>query len=220
MKKTCNLGAYEHLLCIGHGLHNLVAVDGFKRTKKISELIKKVRNIIKALRYRTDEFENLSKDQALVAKEMSDLSEMLFSEYDDEEEEDEIPTEANWRSNSTTSLKLDVKTRWHSMLIMLKSLHAQNKTVVNLMLQKTDHADMILINNDLQLSKELIEFLQHFQRITAILSGDQYATLNYYIVFRSEVHSLLESEPQDSNDLKELKKTCYQTSITDSHCQM
>lgn len=48
-------------------------------------------------------------------------------------------------------------------------------------------------------------FLKHFQRITAIFSGDQYATLNYYVVFRCEIFSLLESEPQDSYEIKMMK---------------
>ncbi len=41
MKKTCRLGSYQHLLCVGHGhaLHNLVTVDGFKHTSSIRELI-------------------------------------------------------------------------------------------------------------------------------------------------------------------------------------
>lgn len=222
MKKTCNLGSYEHLLCIGHGLHNLVAVDGIKRTETIKVIVKKVREIVKALRYRTDEFDKLSKDQTAVAEEMSDLSELFFrdddeddEDYYDDEDMDESFEEFGLRdnvNNSTTpglhrtkTLKLDVKTRWHSVLIMIRSVLAQNRNVVNLMLHKTNHSDLILTSNDVQQLKELVDFLQHFQVITSIFSGDEYATLNFYLVFRSEVRSLLESEPCDSADMKELK---------------
>lgn len=60
---ACELGNFENLLCVGHGLHNLITKDGFKKTSTIFNLVTKVKNIVKALRYRTSLFEKLSKDQ-------------------------------------------------------------------------------------------------------------------------------------------------------------
>lgn len=209
MKHTCNLGSYQNISCVGHALHNLVAVDGFKKTEPIFDLLKKVKNIIKALRYRTDEFEKVSKDQGLLAEEISEWSE-TFAQYDDDEEREDLleslnSTTSDGNRNRYTSLKLDVKTRWHSVLIMVRSLLAHSKNIVNLMLHKSEHSELILLNTEIQLLNELTDFLNHFQRITAIFSGDEYVTLNYYVVFRSEIFSLIESEPQDSNELKMLK---------------
>ncbi|KAJ6603181.1 hypothetical protein Bhyg_17824, partial [Pseudolycoriella hygida] len=76
----------------------------------------KVKNIVKALRYRTSLFEKLSKDQEALAKEMTRLSEELLV-FVEEEEVDESSS-----SESSKRLKLDVKTRWHSQLIMIESL--------------------------------------------------------------------------------------------------
>lgn len=199
------------MLCLGHALHNLVTVDGFEKTVNISRLIKKVRDIVKALRYRVSEFEKLSSDQSALAKEISDINEQLRLFEDEDEEitmdDTEIQDkEIGARSTTTKSLKLDVKTRWNSQLIMFKSILAQNKNVVNVMLHNTDNADLVLSNMDYVLLKELVDFLQNFEKMTAMLSGDKYATLNYTIVFRSEIHSLIECESHDSEDIKLLKQ--------------
>ncbi|KAJ6639130.1 putative AC transposase, partial [Pseudolycoriella hygida] len=178
-KATCNLGSYENISCVGHALHNLVNVDGFRQTESLNGLVKKVKNIVKALRYRTDEFEKLTKDQVC--------------------ENDKM------KAGCHTSLKMDVETRWYSVLIMMESLIAYNKNVINVMLLNTENSHLALVNNDVLLLKELVALLKQFQRITAIFSGEQYATLNYYTVFRSEIYSLLESEPQDSLEIKMMK---------------
>ncbi|KAJ6648111.1 Transposable element Hobo transposase [Pseudolycoriella hygida] len=88
MKATCNLGSYENISRVGHALHNLVNVDGFRQTESLNGLVKKVKNIVKALRYRTDEFEKLTKDQALLAAEISEWSEVLLEDDDDDEAEE------------------------------------------------------------------------------------------------------------------------------------
>lgn len=139
MKYTCNLGAYENISCVGHALHNLVAVDGFEKTESLRAIIRKVKNIVKALRYRTDEFEKLTKDQSLLAAEISEWSEILL--FDDDEDDEELlhtlsSTDETEKSSGEriTSLKMDVETRWHSVLTMVESLVAYNKNVINVML--------------------------------------------------------------------------------------
>ncbi|KAJ6648124.1 putative AC transposase, partial [Pseudolycoriella hygida] len=128
---ACKLGNFENLLCVGHGLHNLITKDGFKKTPTIFNLVTKVKNIVKALRYRTSLFEKLSKDQEALAKEMTRLSEELLV-FVEEEEVDESSS-----SESSKTLKLDVKTRWHSQLIMIESFICQNRNVINVMLQRS-----------------------------------------------------------------------------------
>lgn len=214
MNSACEAGLYSHLTCVGHALHNLVLTDGIKKTESIFELLKNVRAIVKALRYRVSEFERLCKDQLHLAEEMSRYSDYFFPFEDEEmESEDEKDTyDENVSENSGTkaprskTLKLDVKTRWHSALMMIESLLSQNKSVINLMLQKTDHPELVLSNSDYRLLNELSEFLQPFQKITAIFSGEKYATLNYYMLFRQEIQSLIDTEPKDSYEIKSLKK--------------
>lgn len=143
-----------------------------------------------------------------MAAEISEWSELFLLYDDDDSLADDLESLAYSVDDSTDhrrSLKLDVKTRWHSVLMMVQSLVGYNKNVINLMLHKTDHSDLVLLNSDILLAKELVDFLKHFQRISAIFSGSEYATMNYYVVFRSEISSLLESEPKDSYEMKLLK---------------
>lgn len=215
MNKTCDLGTYKQFKCIGHGLHNLVIKDGFAKTDVIHQLLKNVRAIVKALRYRACEFERLSKDEESLMLEMSELSEefLLFDDdenYDDEDEDDvyyEIGPgfDENLNKKSYKTLKLDVKTRWHSAVPMIESILGSNRSVVKVMLQKAEHPELALTTAEYSLLKELLDFLKNFQVITAIFSGDKYATANYYVLFGQEVHSLLECEPHDSMEIKELK---------------
>ncbi|KAJ6644340.1 hypothetical protein Bhyg_09307, partial [Pseudolycoriella hygida] len=109
----------------------------------------KVKNIVKALRYRTSLFEKLSKDQEALAKEMTRLSEELLV-FVEEEEVDESSS-----SESSKTLKLDVKTRWHSQLIMIESFICQNRNVINVMLQSIEKGDLILSQTDYALLQEL-----------------------------------------------------------------
>ncbi|KAJ6647745.1 hypothetical protein Bhyg_02968, partial [Pseudolycoriella hygida] len=109
----------------------------------------KVKNIVKALRYRTSLFEKLSKDQEALAKEMTRLSEE-FLVFVEEEEVDESSS-----SESSKTLKLDVKTRWHSQLIMIESFICQNRNVINVMLQSIEKGDLILSQTDYALLQEL-----------------------------------------------------------------
>ncbi|KAJ6639296.1 putative AC transposase, partial [Pseudolycoriella hygida] len=197
---ACKLGNFENLLCVGHGLHNLITKDGFKKTPTIFNLVTKVKNIVKALRYRTSLFEKLSKDQEALAKEMTRLSEELLV-FVEEEEVDESSS-----SESSKTLKLDVKTRWHSQLIMIESFICQNRNVINVMLQSIEKGDLILSQTDYALLQELCQFLQHFEKITELLSGDQYPTQNYAVLFMSELKALLETAPQDSLEIKLLKE--------------
>jgi len=79
------LGKHENLLCQGHGFHNLVYTDGIKKTEAISDILKKVRNIVKALRYKTGDFHNISEDPQ---SRFDDLSDDEAEEESDEESDD------------------------------------------------------------------------------------------------------------------------------------
>lgn len=198
MRTTCELGTYKRFKCIGHGLHNLVIVDGFKSTNPIKELMVKVRKIVKALRYRVSEVARLYKDEEHLFSEMSSLSEefLLFEDEDDDEEiEREVVLSINEENSTNTykTLKMDVKTRWHSTVPMIESLLGCNKSVVKLMLQKTEHPELLFTSKDYILLKDLLDFLKNFQIITAIFSGENYVNfeLLYAVFTRSTVTSAI-----------------------------
>lgn len=192
MGTTCEAGSYKRMKCIGHGLHNLVIVDGFKKTKTIKDLLLKLRKIVKSLRYRTSEMERLSKDEKIFLLEMSRLSEEFLITEDDDE--NDIDNDNENFTDTYKTLKIDMKTRWNSTIPMIESFLVNNKSVVKFLLQKAEREELMLTTFEYNLLKELLEFLKNFQVITAIFSGSKYATLNYYVIFRQEIRSLLESE--------------------------
>ncbi|KAJ6647754.1 hypothetical protein Bhyg_02977 [Pseudolycoriella hygida] len=109
-----------------------------------------------ALRYRTDEFEKLTEDQALLAAEISEWSEVLLEDDDDDEAEELLQAlfssseNDNLKAGCHTSLKMDVETKWYSVLIMMESLIAYNKNVINVLLFT------LSVNNSLSVSFNVV----------------------------------------------------------------
>lgn len=130
MRRACRLGNHDNFLCLGHGLHNLVYTDGIKKTDDVSAVMKKVRNIVKALRYKTGDFHKISEDE-----------QSRFEEFSDDEDEDESDDDSDDEILTNDllkikSLKLDVVTRWYSLLFMLESLFSRGRASINEALRK------------------------------------------------------------------------------------
>lgn len=57
----------EHLeshFCLGHGVHNLINTDGIEVVTEIDELLTKVKNVVKKLRFRSTQLmEEMCKKQ-------------------------------------------------------------------------------------------------------------------------------------------------------------
>jgi len=96
---------------------------------------------------------------------MTKLSEDLLIFYDEDvnDEVDQMPSSA-----SPKTLKIDVKTRWHSQLTMIESSICQNKNVINVMLQSINKGHLILLQTEYSLLIEICQFLKHFKKITTI----------------------------------------------------
>ncbi|KAJ6647948.1 hypothetical protein Bhyg_03173, partial [Pseudolycoriella hygida] len=134
------LGTYKHYRCIGHALHNLVIKDGFQSSDGITDLLKKVRAVVKALRYRTSEFEKISTDEEELLIAISEISEEFLLLEDDSD--DDFDKDENDRfqivemdNSSYKTLKCDVKTRWHSTVPMLESVLGNNRTLMKVLLE-------------------------------------------------------------------------------------
>lgn len=55
--KFINDESLDHQYCLGHGIHNLVNVDGFEAVSEIDEILKKIKKIVKKLRFRRTQLE-------------------------------------------------------------------------------------------------------------------------------------------------------------------
>lgn len=63
MKKACRDGGFQSQACLGHALHNLVMVDGFRMVPELHTLLMKCRNIIRILCYRSEELLRVSAEE-------------------------------------------------------------------------------------------------------------------------------------------------------------
>lgn len=98
--------------------------------------MKKCRDIVKALRYKTGDFHKISEDPQSRFDESDDESdEESDDESDGESDEDDERPGAN-QPHKQKSLKLDVVTRWYSQLFMLESLVAMGRLFINTALEK------------------------------------------------------------------------------------
>ncbi|XP_065318702.1 uncharacterized protein LOC135926698 [Gordionus sp. m RMFG-2023] len=219
VKKSVRLGEYDHHLCLGHGLHNLVTVDGIKKVNKIENLIKKVREVIVALRFKTADFENINDienrkcfESISYTSDILDLDDNdLFYEdrlgYDDDSE-----NQKSYEKKHKT-LKLNVPTRWHSILIILESVTGNNKNPINILLNRMEKPDLKLFNSDWDLVYELLNFLKTFKQTVEFLSVQKGVTTNLALLFRSEIKNhlivlgaLLDSRFQSINIVNEYLK--------------
>lgn len=97
---------------------------------------------MKALRYKTSDFNKVSDEYLEVLNTMAEVGE-LDDYFDDDEDEDVIESDDDSAdeystnpSNGLKSLKFDVVTRWYSILKMMESVKLRGRIAINLVLQK------------------------------------------------------------------------------------
>lgn len=112
------------------------------------------------------------------------------------DDEDEDLTTCGSDITNLRSLKLDVVTRWYSILSMMGSLKSRGLNSINLILQKYGKDDLCLSQYEFKLIEALCSFRKPFEKITEILSGEKYSTINMTCLFRSELASLLEEDAE------------------------
>lgn len=206
MKRAANLLGFDNHLCLGHALHNLVNVDGIANTREISKLLKKCKKIVKHVRYRAPRVE------AAASAAQNDLLSFIeeFAEHvededsdstDSESESTEIPERAlssRKHLQPPPTIKTSTSTRWHSVLMMLKSIsNSANRQPINTVLNEIGRGSLVIQDIDYENIEALIKFLENFKKIVEILSSETQPTINLALVFRSEIKRLLEEMGDD-----------------------
>ncbi|XP_065323629.1 uncharacterized protein LOC135930770 [Gordionus sp. m RMFG-2023] len=110
VKRSVRLGDYEHHLCLGHGLHNLVTVDGIKKVARIDNLFKKIREIISALRYRVADLECEIEDEHRKCQSIYETGHILDIDDSDPYLDDHFDNEADNRNVITPTNLFNTKT--------------------------------------------------------------------------------------------------------------
>lgn len=219
VKRAISLGNMNHHLRLGHGLHNLVTVDGIDSVPEVKELVRKCKKIVKTVRYRLPELES---EAEKVQKEFLDTLGGVVETLDMDENES-IPVlqndfaapaedveefEEDTMSPSLLaenvrhipSIKTATPTRWHSVLEMLESLiHVCNRDPVNNMLRKIGQDDLRITQNEWILLEDLVKFLKRFREVVEILSSQKTCTINVALIFRSEITDILKDLSDDES---------------------
>lgn len=189
-------------LCLGHGLHNLVTVDGIKKTPAVHKLVLKCKKVVKTLKYRLPEVEEeADKEQRRILAEIDNVHDHLeddenfpLIQHDASESEDSYYPSRASTSAPVPSIKSDTPTRWHSTLSMLQSLSSKfNRKPVNTLLAKYNMPELKFEEQEWELIEDLIEFLAKFKKIVEILSAQKNCTMNLALVFRSEIKEACET---------------------------
>ncbi|XP_045768236.1 zinc finger BED domain-containing protein 4-like [Maniola jurtina] len=208
-----NLQGIQSHLCLGHGLHNLVTVDGIKKTPQVQNLVVKCKKVVKTLRYRLPEIEEeADKEQRRILTEIDDVHDHLEDDENfpfDPVPESDVPsdegTEVYFSRATTSSASLSVPsiksatpTRWHSTLAMLQSLSSKcNRKPVNAMLAKYNMSELKFDDKEWELIEDLTKFLTKFKPITEVLCTQTNCSINFALVFRSEIKDACEALNDD-----------------------
>lgn len=195
-----------HHLCLGHGLHNLVTVDGINSVPDTADLIKKFKNIFKALRYQASESQTdtknikahlnflLSMDRVVELIEIDESDPIL-----DEEPDQASPSVLNSPEHIQT-VQTATPTRWHIVLEMLESvMHFRNQEPINDMLRKIGQDEFKITQSEWILLNNIVKFLRSFREAVEIMSSQKTCTMNIALVFRSEIIDVLNTIQDDES---------------------
>lgn len=213
----------ENHLCLGHGLHNLVVVDGIKSTPNINSLVIKCKSIVQALRFKLPELAALAdQEQRKILNSVEDAGQVIDNDenigldLEETENDNEIETEECSEARgqlpkSVVSIKNATPTRWHSTLIMLESLYNKyNQVPINQLLEKLHKEDLKVTESEWLLMKYLIDFLAKFRECVTIMSAQKSCTINVALVYKMElaeiINSLDDNEPLEIFRMKKNMK--------------
>lgn len=238
VKKAIRLGQMNNHYCLGHGLHNLLTVDGYDSVSELKEIIIKTKKIVKTLRFKTNLVS--SKADAIqkeILSKINNLNELLSAEDDNWELDnegynalDDIPLSVLNSINTNDisgslvhrrnlTLKNSTPTRWHSVLALLESFNSQKAAIYKL-LSKDKKYDLILSEEEDIIIFKLQEFLQKFKDGVNCMSGDKYVSISLCLILRTEIEEILTEEPNDHYLIAKLKQNMarrleYRFPVTD-----
>lgn len=173
-------GEKKIIPCFAHTI-NLVVTKSIDESNNCTELITKVRDIVKYIKRSVNASDELRKRQLEMGVKEGQLKKMI----------------------------LDVRTRWNSCFYMLQRFMELVSIVGSILLTRPEAPPMVS-SSELDCIKEMIELLCPFEKLTKEFSGDSYVTVSKVIPLVSCVREVLENiKPKNEIILqfnKELKK--------------
>lgn len=150
IKKT--LGDSKYLPCFAHTI-NLIVDSSIKSTSTpISDIISKVREIVKWVKNSVIQSDKLRK----------------------------IQIDSGVAEGCTKKFILDVKTRWNSLYYMMDRFLDMSKIASQLLLDDI-HTPELVTGQEIEILKQVVQLLQPFEFVTRESSGQNYVTLSKII---------------------------------------
>lgn len=160
-------GLEKHLPCAAHTL-NLVAENAIKKSLGLSQLLSKIRNIVKWIKKSTHNTDVLKRKQIDKGK----------------------------REGTVLKVILDVPTRWNSVFYMAQRF-ADLSTYVNELLLENPSAPDTVSAMELNILKEVIQVLKPLEKLTTEFSSQKYVSVSKIIpMIRCVKESLKNFNPQ------------------------
>ena len=224
---AAELAEMEQHLCLGHGLHNLIVVDGLQKSLLIRTLLTKVKSIVRAVRYRAADLEIEAKgEQRKKILAMIDVNDILDADEENpfptneeealqEDDDGETPASETDQGNAASqttpkfqapkTVKNESATRWFSTLEMCASIDEENRTPVNTIMLRIGRDDLVLSASEWKLLRALVKFLELFRNIVTLMSAEKSCTINIALLMRSEIESCLINDDNDPLPIAEMK---------------
>ncbi|XP_053205955.1 zinc finger protein 618-like [Panonychus citri] len=150
-----------------------------------------------------DEFQSSDHQEQLEAEifpsNFDEIAEEIEVEYDDSS-----PATPSPETRQHSTLKSYCPTRWHSLLIMIKSMII-NHRAINDSVQEMDRSELWISKKDLILMENLSDFLEQFKTAVDMLSSEKQPTINKAAVFRCHLKSILDDSASSSSAIDQLK---------------
>lgn len=229
MRSTCHDGAanmikasrvmkadyYQH--CVAHALHLLLTVDSLNDVGDVQELLSKCRNIVSTLHFKSyliDDEITAKKDRTELDKlrtRISATSEVV--ELDDTypivdhgnvaDAGDHVANEHGLHQHQHATLKMSCPTRWNSVLVMIDSILDLQSEVQNA-LKQVGHAELCLHASEIDMLKQLAQFLKEFESLTELVSTSG-PNLSLISLMELKIRKMCKRNPTDEDWLTAVK---------------
>ncbi|KAF2886886.1 hypothetical protein ILUMI_19289 [Ignelater luminosus] len=156
-------GEKKIIACFAHTV-NLTIDNPLTRSETASQIIGKVREIVKFIKRSVNASDELRKKQR----------------------------DAGLKEGQTKKLILDVRTRWNSTFYMIERFLELVSTIGAILLCRSD-APPMLTSSEIGCLREIVQLIQPFERLTKEISGHNYVTVSKVIPLVSCLRGMLEN---------------------------
>lgn len=202
MVAGCRLIGNHREPCLAHKANTLIQKDLMSNAtvKEIPALLAKIRAGQKKLMYRFEMLQQIRDEDnqnqyALLLNEISQLEEVVDAEnqYVSNDADDLLDNIRGLERehNSFNGLKVMSNIRF-GCLFKLSKFYRDNCSIIKKALENMEQYELIMNRNELQLLDGIIELLDIFNVFTTFVQGNEFPTMNTFVLFHSEITDRLQ----------------------------